>query len=126
MLNKTSNYDLYAALEENPQDSGITFQEITEILANIEGQNDGNNWIWIVALDNGKFAYLEGGCDYTGWDCQSSLDSTILNTPTDGIELVERDEKDLELDIQTSLAIQLSKGKNVTWRESAGKDLGLI
>lgn len=37
------------------------------------GENDGQNWIWHVGLDNGTQWVVEGGCDYTGWDCQSGL-----------------------------------------------------
>jgi hypothetical protein len=29
---------------------------------------------WIVELHDGRFACVEGGHDYTGWDCQSSLE----------------------------------------------------
>lgn len=26
----------------------------------------------VVSLENGQFAFMAGGCDTTGWDCQSS------------------------------------------------------
>lgn len=124
-VNEITDMDLISALQENPQD-GFAIEDITQILAVIEGERDGPNWIWIVALSNGKFVYLEGGCDYTGWDCQSGLSSTILNDPTEGVALVERHKKDIELAIQTSLVLQLSRGKNETWRERTDKELGLI
>lgn len=49
--------------------------QIIEMLAHIDGAEDEANWHWLVMLDNGRFAYITGGCDYTGWDCQSSLDT---------------------------------------------------
>lgn len=58
--------DLYWALSENPPRPPLS-GEIVEVLAHIDGQNDGPNWHWIVMLDSGQFAYLTGGCDYTGW-----------------------------------------------------------
>jgi hypothetical protein len=38
-----------------------------------EGENDGPDWIWLLTLDDLSEWRAEGGCDYTGWDCQSSL-----------------------------------------------------
>ena len=38
------------------------------------GSNEESNWIWTVTLDNGERFVVEGGCDYTGWDCQSWLE----------------------------------------------------
>lgn len=53
---------------------------IAEILATIEGQNDGADWHWLVRLDDGQHAYITGGCDYTGWDCQSNCEAFIEPT----------------------------------------------
>ena len=36
-----------------------------------DGENDGDEWIAVFRLKDGKFAYLEAGCDFTGWDCQA-------------------------------------------------------
>jgi hypothetical protein len=35
---------------------------------------DEPSFAWIVELHDGRFACVEGGHDYTGWDCQSSLE----------------------------------------------------
>jgi hypothetical protein len=57
----------------------ITYNEdhhqspVARLLLEIEGDNDGPSWHWIVQLEDGRFAYGWGGCDYTGWDCQSSI-----------------------------------------------------
>lgn len=37
----------------------------------------------IVRLHDGRFAYVEGGCDTTGWDCQSSAYYTLTQTLQD-------------------------------------------
>lgn len=34
------------------------------------GENDGESWIWTVALSDGSLWRLEASCDYTGWGCQ--------------------------------------------------------
>lgn len=59
------DYNLLAALQENGHSCVVG--EIVEVLATIEGENDGADWHWLVLLDEG-FAYVTGGCDYTGWD----------------------------------------------------------
>lgn len=35
------------------------------------GENDEEDWVWLVATTSGEHWVLTGGCDYTGWDCQS-------------------------------------------------------
>lgn len=44
---------------------------IDMIVAEVCGENDGNDWYWILQMKDGTFANASGGCDYTGWDCQS-------------------------------------------------------
>jgi len=62
-------FDLRAALVEN----GVELSSPpSEILLELTGENDGPAWHWIVKLYSGGFAYIEGSCDYTGWDCRSS------------------------------------------------------
>jgi len=65
----SGGYNLEAALEHNHVKGSA---QIAELLAELEGENDERDWHWLVKLENGKVAYLRGGCDYTGWDCQSS------------------------------------------------------
>lgn len=54
---------------------------ITKLTMHQQGQNDGGNWIWCVELNNGTVWLATGGCDYTGWDCQSSLDWECIEKP---------------------------------------------
>lgn len=51
--------------------SGFTRDDVAEILAIEDGENDGANWIGFFLLKDGRYAFLSAGCDYTGWDCQS-------------------------------------------------------
>jgi hypothetical protein len=61
------DWDLKECLKYNPQD-GVTKDNITKILAVHDGKNDEEEWVWILELNNGKYAFLKGGCDYSGWD----------------------------------------------------------
>ena len=63
------NGDLLAACEYNSLDSS----DLVDVLLEITGENDEADWHWIVTTTSG-FAYISGGCDYTGWDCQSGAE----------------------------------------------------
>ena len=52
--------------------SGFSRDDVAEIIAIEEGYNDGDNWIGLFRLKDGRFGFLSAGCDYTGWDCQAS------------------------------------------------------
>lgn len=81
---KVLHGELDYAVEFNP--SARPSAPIVDILATIEGENDGANWHWLVLLESGVVAYITGGCDYTGWDCQSNCET--FEEPT--VELAVR------------------------------------
>lgn len=59
----------------------FTRDDIAELIACEEGERDGANWIAIMRLKDGRFAFLTAGCDYTGWDCQSGGNAFVADTP---------------------------------------------
>lgn len=59
------DHDLSSALEHN---SVVLPSPVDAILATIGGEYDGSDWHWLVRLEGGDYAYITGGCDYTGWD----------------------------------------------------------
>jgi hypothetical protein len=44
---------------------------ITGFLLVQEGGHEGPDWIWLLTFEDGSTWFATGGCDYTGWDCQS-------------------------------------------------------
>jgi len=52
-----------------PPCSTVSFdmEDIAEVLASCEGQNDGDSWLALFRLKDGRYAYLSAWCDYTGW-----------------------------------------------------------
>lgn len=42
--------------------------DVAEIIAAVNGENDGDEWAGIFRLNDGRFLMASGGCDYTGWD----------------------------------------------------------
>jgi hypothetical protein len=56
-----------SAAEPGPFDRA----DVEEVIAVVEGENDGESWLGAFRLSDGRFAFLAAWCDYTGWDCQA-------------------------------------------------------
>jgi hypothetical protein len=50
----------------------FTREDVAEVIALSEGENDGPDWLAVVRLHDGRFGFVSAGCDYTGWDCQAN------------------------------------------------------
>ena len=69
------------AIECNPHPQVNDFNStVDKIIACIPGANDEENWYWLVTDKTGDIWYISGGCDYTGWDCQSHLNYIKVDT----------------------------------------------
>lgn len=121
------DYDLSACLIYNPQD-GITEETITSVLAVWEGENDGDDWRWVVELTDGRRAYIQGGCDYTGWDCVSNADSWFIEATEDIARLAVEyaGYRGNGEEVAASLLRQIAEGKNETWREAKDREFGVV
>lgn len=74
---------------------GSRLDDIDVIVAEVCGENDGYPWYWILQMKNGTFSWATGGCDYTGWDCQSwAYIHDGYDTAEYAIEAVKADEFD--------------------------------
>lgn len=82
-----SNDDIKHALKYNPQ-VNILYDNIAGLIAEVCGHNDEDNWYWLGQLKDGSFFSAIGGCDYTGWDCQSSVTSWVANTLEECLRLM--------------------------------------
>ncbi len=72
---------------------GEWIPRIAAVELEISGENDGPSWHWICRLKEGGYIYAHGGCDYTGWDCQSSADVHEAATRAEVIALCGQDER---------------------------------
>ncbi len=122
------DYDFVACLEFNAQPS-FTFEDVKKVLAVVEGEHDGADWHWVFSLNNGRFMYMRGGCDYTGWDCQSSASSVELTQKfplKDAVQSLGKSwgSDDIE-SVYLKLAYQLKNGRNSTWREDKDIQFGI-
>jgi hypothetical protein len=73
------NPDLADAVKYNRRYESKEYTgEIDKVFGEITGERDERDWHWLVGFSDGKVGYLTGGCDYTGWDCQSFLNVKIF------------------------------------------------
>jgi hypothetical protein len=132
-LNKAGvDYDLSACLEYNSQ--SFDLPDIEKVLAVWEGENDEDDWRWIIKVtvscakkNGGRFVYLQGGCDYTGWDCRSSANSQFTKTKKQALELSKTGLGWSKNDESVYLLLkdQLESEKNKTWHEKKDIELGV-
>lgn len=66
-------------------------EDVAYVLAALMGENDGPSYYWIVAMKDRTYAYVTGGCDYTGWDCQSGGSAEILVSLREALSAAEKD-----------------------------------
>ncbi len=59
---------------------GFTLADVSEVIAAEPGENDGPSWLMAGRLKDGRFFFLDAGCDYTGWDCQAGGDAQVADT----------------------------------------------
>ena len=76
MLEELNNYDweeVFKYATPSPvfgaEVSGEPFQrdDVKRIIAMVDGENDGPNWVGVFELNDGRFASISAGCDYSGW-----------------------------------------------------------
>lgn len=49
-------------------DQQFVREDVAEILAMQDGENEEADWVGLFRLRDGRCAAVTGGCDYTGWD----------------------------------------------------------
>lgn len=104
-MKRTPDDDMMSAFEHN-QPQPFTLDQVDDILACIAGHNDEDDWYWIVQLKDGSFYLIDAGCDYTGWDCNSSCTCIKAATAKECAESVE--EKYSDRKIKKQLLAQLA------------------
>jgi hypothetical protein len=65
--------------------STVTFsrEDVKKIYGQVEGENDGPDWVVWGRLSDGRWFVARGGCDYTGWDCRAGNSGDVASTKND-------------------------------------------
>lgn len=83
---KKFGYDVEAGHRHNPQ-AGYGVEDIEAVEAEWTDGRDEPQFAWLFKLKDGRYVAASGGHDYTGWDCQSGLGSSIHPTREEAIRL---------------------------------------
>lgn len=51
----------------DPDALGFSREDVKQVISYDNGENDLEDWVALMQLWDGRFAYIEAGCDYTGW-----------------------------------------------------------
>lgn len=102
---KRIDSDLSSNCEYNLGGDKFQLSEVAYVLGAVMGENDGPEYFWLCAMKDHTYAVVSGGCDYTGWDCQSNGQAEIYVTLRLAIEALP--EKDSSRVIKESIKMQL-------------------
>ena len=54
-------------VEGNLKSESFTREDVSEIIAMVDGENDESDWVGVFRLKDSRFVCIRAGCDYTGW-----------------------------------------------------------
>lgn len=81
-----ARYQLARGLHEHPQPwSKDADEDVSAVHAYWTDGSDEPMFAWLLELKDGRWVAASGGHDYTGWDCQSHLESTVHATREEAI-----------------------------------------
>lgn len=103
-------------LDRTTPTDDFTREDVKEIIGLVEGEGDGNDWIGIFLLKDGRYAAVVGGVCMTGWDCEGSADSIVAYTLTDLLRYGVTDEQRRRLaaadeDFMNRVIARVAEGK---------------
>jgi hypothetical protein len=87
----------------------IKVDDIESVISYDEGQNDGDNWIFIIKTYDGRYVFMSAGADYTGFGCQQWLNNSDISyslTTLINFSLTDEDRSRLNAD---AILIHLEK-----------------
>lgn len=68
-----------AVLGDRSATDSFSREDVAEIVALVEGENDGDEWVGVFLLKDGRYAAIAAGCDYTGWGCQDGGSTEVAS-----------------------------------------------
>lgn len=57
--------------------AGATIDDVARVIVRSEGEPEAWPWMGVFVLRDGRYLYLEAGCDNTGWGCCASGSSWV-------------------------------------------------
>lgn len=74
------NTDQEVESHDGTDRSRVLRADVARVIASVNGENDEDSWIAVCKMKDGRYACIEGSCDYTGWDCQAGNCITVAKS----------------------------------------------
>jgi hypothetical protein len=83
-----AEFTSYDFSESVAQATGFDMGDIESAIAAWGQHGDDAEWTggFLLKLKDGRFAYIEGWCDTTGWGCQDGVETTIFDQVPEQLE----------------------------------------
>lgn len=114
------------SLDETPTDP-VLRENVAEIIVMVNGENDGDDWVGLFRMNDGRWLAAQGGCDYTGWDCRASNNLTVASSfgrvLSDGLtpqQIIRLGRESLTQFPEYNTSLQGSVGTLADWLEDRG------
>ena len=78
--------------------------DVEKVEAASAGEHDVSRWLLVGCTFGGLWFFLEAGCDYTEWDCQSSGSATMARSLEEIVAFALDDEQRERLGLQRRVA----------------------
>src|ERR1700722_6341280 len=72
-------------VDECPPGSSVsrevpTRADVSKVIAAVEGERNGDSWLGVFLLKDGRYLVASGSCDYTGWGCRAGNSLEVAAT----------------------------------------------
>ncbi len=94
-------------------DPGNFPYNVEKVLWSHEGENDREDWLMIALNKDGNFIFFKAACDYTGFDCQGSMEIYVCKKYKDLINYA-LDEEDYRKYILETHKLPKNMNKEIT------------
>jgi hypothetical protein len=97
-----------SAWEYHAGDIPVPLDDVVEVIAEDTVSTEGygqEDIVGLFRLKDGRFLYVSGGCDTTGWDCRSSAKGEVRATLADIVRECCTDDDRSRLKIDTQMAL---------------------
>lgn len=87
-----------APIRTNPMDKttptdSFTREDVKEIIGIVDGEENGDDWVGVFLLKDGRYAAIWANVCMTGWDCEGSASSVVACTLKDLVRYGLTDEQ---------------------------------
>lgn len=80
--------------------AAFRLDDVEAVIGSVDGEEDGDSWVTLAKLRDGRFAVVHGGCSYMGWGCLDGCSASVAHSLEDAVlfGLTEHDRRRLGIE----------------------------